>query len=610
MRNHVLCAAVSVCLLTCCMQVMEVSAQTGAVCSAPIPLGSDYSATISGAGVKWYVANTFDLPLTVKFYPDNSDAAAPEIEMDFSCTSGVYEDSILCSLFCRTGTYIALPHIVMPTRKTDGEGRVYYEVAMGESHRNMLLSSGLSYDVDVYIKVSYPGRGSITLTPDAEFSQCMETDQWLLLGRTLPVEANDNETFFVAPYANWQHESVRYVWSGSQPATVVIGTTCDFDPLDAMDDRRIDVMQMHAGQDTVNHTNADIQYYMSYMSNPSNTAKGGIFYVKVLSEEEGTLKVERIPVTPPQGGATVLEYNRPAPVTGDTSSLYAIPQTWTSATRFETPTDRVFQMYVGTTADFLLDDAIAACPFNRTDSGHWFGFTQAEMEVLWRQTSQKYLYVRFACSRSTTVTPALWEPSVCIGKTTAVVRNSSLDIASRSKVIYRFYYNDWKGGDMTVEWNKTSQCKMLVSGDCNIGTSANASGVFYYHALNGTPLVIPASTIDQWASDVGADGYFYMRFYTTSATGGKITLGSAAPEETDPEEPAPEVRHATVYITCPEDITGVQIHVSTPQTIRIDDAGGNGIWQRTVEPGQPQSVPLPSGIYTLTGEYEQVEIHL
>ena len=593
------------------MSCMHLSAQIGATCSAPIPLGPDYSETITGAGGKWYVANTFDLPLTVKFYPDNSDVAAPDIEMDFSCTSGVYEDSILCSLFCRTGTYIALPHIVTPNSKTDSQGRVYYEVAMGERYRDMLLQAGISYDVDVYIKVIYHGPGTISLTPDAEFSQCMETDKWLLLGRTLPVDADDSETFFIAPYANWQHESVRYIWNGSQPATVVIGTTCDFDPLDAMDERRIDVMQMSAGWDTVNHTNADILYYMTYMLNPTNTAKGGIFYVKVLSADNGTLKVERIPVIPPQGGATVLEYDHPTSITGDTSALYAIPQTWTSSTRFDTPTDHVFKMYVDTTPDFLLDNAIATCPFNKTDSGHWFGFTQSEMEALWKQTKQKYLYVRFACSQSTTVTPTLWEPSLCIGKTTVVLRNSSLDIASRSKVIYRFYYNDWKGGDMTVAWSKTSQCKMLVSGDCNIGTSANAAGVFYYQALNGTPLVIPASTIDNWESNVGADGYFYMRFYTTASGSGKITITSTVPEETDPEEPEPEVRHATVYITCAaDDSTGVQIHVSVPQTIRINDAEGNEIRQQVVQPGQPMSATLQPGIYTLIGEYEQVEMHL
>ena len=603
MKNNLLRAALSGLLLIACMHL---SAQIGATCAAPIPLGRDYSASITSAGTKWYVANTFDLPLTVKFYPSNNNVAPPDIEMDFSCTSGVYEDSILCSLFCRSGTYISLPHIVTPNRKTDEQGRVYYEVAMGERYRDMLLQAGISYDVNVYIKVTYYGRGNITLTPDAEFSQCMETDKWLLLGRTLQVDANDDQTFFIAPYANWQQDSVRYIWSGSQPATVVIGTTCDFDPLDGWDDRRVDVMPMKAGSDTVNHTNADILYYMTYMQNPTNTAKGGIFYVKVVSAGTGTLKVERMPAAPPQGGATILKYNHPTSVTGETAALYAIPPTWTSATRFDTPTDRVFKMHIGNTADFLLEDAIASCSFNATDSGHWFGFTQQEMETLWTQTRQKYLYVRFESSQTTTVTPTLWEPSECISNTEAVLCNSTVDIASRSKVIYRFFYNDWKNGDMTVTWNKSTQCKMLVSGSCTIGTNGSATSVIYYEELtSGTTYTVPASEIAEWADYVDADGYVFMRFYTTSAAGGQITLHTTAPAETDPVVP-----HITVSVTCLESTTGVQIRVSTPQTIRILDVAGSEIWQQTVQPDQPQSVPLQPATYTLIGEYEQVEIQL
>jgi hypothetical protein len=40
---------------------------------------------------------------------------------------------------------------------------------------------------------------------------------------------------------------------------------------------------MAAGGDTTLHTYEDIAYYMTYMRNPTNTAKGGIFYVKVVS---------------------------------------------------------------------------------------------------------------------------------------------------------------------------------------------------------------------------------------------------------------------------------------------------------------------------------------
>jgi hypothetical protein len=152
--------------------------------------------------------------------------------------------------------------------------------------------------------------------------------------------------------------------------------------------------------------------------------------------------------------------------------------------------------------------------------------------------------------------------------------------------------------------------KMLVSGGCTIGTSETGSELFYSHNLTGAAYTIPDSTIAQWADHVDTDGYFYVRFYTSTTSSGTITISTTAPEETDPPEPVPEIPHATVYLTCLEDGAGVQIMVSTAQTIRINDANGNELWQQTVQPGQPQDIPLQSGIYMLIGENEHIEIHL
>lgn len=587
---------------------MPARAQSGASCNDAIRLVPDYSANISGSGVKWYVGNTFDLPMTIRFYPLNENDPVPDMEFDFTCTPGWYADSILCHLFCQNQSgYVPMPSSVYPTTKTDEYGKKYYEVAMGEEKRNLLLSTGIYYDIDVYIKVTYHGSGRITMTPDAAFSKCMDTDKWLLLGRTLPVEANDNETFFVAPYANWRFDSVRYVWSGPAPAMVALGTSCEFDPNDPFDERCIDPMQMKAGGDTVNHSNAVIQDYLTYMTNVHNMAAGGMFYVKAISSQPGTLKIERIPAVPPGGDAIVLKYGQSNTIAANNSQLYALSRLWKSATLMETPTNHIFKMYIGTSEDFTAETAIASYTFNRSENGHWYGLTENNLTVLWNQVpgGQRYLYARFECTEETTLTPSEWTPSDCYQKAQLITKNDAINIATRSKIIYRLFHTDWKGGDMYVSWEGQRTCKMLVSGSCTIGTSGSDASITYYQEMTGgTTYTIPASEIAEWVTDVDADGYIYVRFYSDRT--GKVTLSTTAPEETDPEVP-----HATVYITCAaDDATGVQIHVSVPQTIRINDADGNEIWQQALQPGQPQSVSLQSGIYTLIGEYEQVEIHL
>ncbi len=520
-------------LLVMCVQIcvcVSARAQAGSSCTSPIPFGKNYSATISEPCAVWYMGNTFDLPLTVKFYPENNSDKAPELKLDLTCTPGVYEDEIACKLFCHNqSAYIPLPYRITPDGKTDSEGHMYYELELGEFYRDQLLRAGISYNIQVYVEVTYFGGGSINVAPD-KLSQCMDTDKWLLLGVTRTVEANDNETYFVAPYASWTNDSIRYVWSGTQPAVVAIGTTCGFDPMDESDPHSLEVMEMDA-QDTVKHSNAKILNMQSYALNTTNPAPGAMFYVKAVSDAPGTLKVEHIPAAELNVEAEELVYDQSANVrANDINALYAIPKSWTSVTRFYTPTDRIFKMYIGTTPEFGKQDAIATYQFNKSEDGHWFGLTEADMTALRNQATDKYLYVRFECSDNTTVTPSTWTVSDCIGGSTPLEKNTTVAVGARSKVKYRIYYNDWKEGNITFTWGKTSLCKVLISGSCDIGTG-NGEGIIAYDELKEghQSYQLTAEEVSNWASSVDADGYIYLRFYTTASGGGQMTVTSTAP---------------------------------------------------------------------------------
>ena len=146
---------------------MHTYAKPGDSCSDPILLEQDYSETITRAGEKWYIANTFDLPLAIDFYPTYPNDPAPEMYLDFGCTPGVYDDPILCSLFCSSNSaYIALPHHETPPASYDENNRKYYHVALGEFYRDMLLSQGIDYNVQVYVKVQFSGPGILSMAAD------------------------------------------------------------------------------------------------------------------------------------------------------------------------------------------------------------------------------------------------------------------------------------------------------------------------------------------------------------------------------------------------------------------------------------------------------------
>ena len=565
--------------LLVCVQIgasVLVRAQVGSACTDPIPFGKNYNATISGPCTKWYVGNTFDLPLTVRFYPENNSDPAPEIKLDLSCTPGVYEDPIACSIFCKDkSSYISLPYSITPSGKTDSEDHTYYELELGEFYRDQLLRAGISYNIEVFVEVIYQGGGSINITPDELFSQCMSTDKWLLLGVTRSVAANDEETYFVAPYANWTTDSVRYVWNGTQPATLAIGTTCDFSP-ETSDPHCLELVHMNA-QDTLKHSNAKIIEMQTYAISTAHPVPGAMYYVKVVSDAPGTLTVEHIPEAELNVEAVELVYDQAAAVAAnDLNTLYAIPNTWTSATRFDTPTDHIFKMYVGSTPEFGKQDAIATYQFNKDETGHWFGLTEADMTALWQQTTDQYLYVRFECSAATTVTPSAWTVSDCIGSSTPAEKNTTLSLGVRSKVKYRIYYNDWKNGNLAFTWDKTTLCKVMVSGDCAIGTT-NDETLVAYAELKDDNLTyqVSAEDLSNWASAVDQDGYLYMRFYSNVA--GQMTLTSTAPAEVDPEpDPDPEPEPAVSYVIA----DGESKNLS-----ELDPAGTKSVTQIIVQPG-------------------------
>ena len=277
----------------------------GESCSDPIQITKDFNYSIPSAGSVWFVANTFDLPLAIDFYPTNPSDKGPVLELDFSCTSGKYDDPILCSLFCSSNSaYIALPYTETPSPSYDKEGKLRYHVEMGEFYRDLLLEQGIDYNVQVFVKATFFGGGTIGISPDP-FSTCMDGAKFMHLGDTVQVKAQDTERYVIVPYVQWQNDSIRYIWKGDERVTLaVMGKNCDFNPLDNADENMLQWKRIQPG-DTLKMTSEDIKHYLD---DKTKQKDGGMYYAKFYSNSAGVMKIERVPMTPPDGGATLLTY--------------------------------------------------------------------------------------------------------------------------------------------------------------------------------------------------------------------------------------------------------------------------------------------------------------
>ena len=619
--RNILCACAFL-IGTC---VHAYAADPGKYCSTAIPLADGYTEPIDRAKTVWYSAWTFDLPLAVYFVPQNGPSdPKPEVEMDFSCQSGVYGDSIICNLFCKnsgSGIQIDLPHKPqLLTGQTD-EGYFCYYIAIGKEYRDLLLQAGISYNVEVFVKVTYKSAGTITIAPDDMFTSCMDSAKFMHLGDTVRVKPLDKERHVVVPYVQWQEDSIRYVWNGTASVEVAVGNDCDYDPTDGTNEHRLDYFVLQP-QDTMKMTRDEVKYYIH---GEGVTSEAGMFFAKFYTSGSGVMKIERVPQAPPEGGATLLRYDKITSIPADTDALYAIPYTWDTATIFTTPTDHVFKMYIGTTPDFTLPEAICTYQFHKNDNGHWLGVPDAEMKALWEGVTAKYLYVRFECTAKTTLKPAIWNASSCMDYQEIKWPGATLTVekGSYGAVYYRFYYNEWKDGTMTFKWlNNDVKCPTYIGNGCDFPISNNPSSmsnlVVAYKSIdkNGSWTRTPAQMVQKdWAGNVDEAGYLYIRFDPSNS--GTMKISTSSPAEQDPVEETYPI--ASIAAICGEKSAAGQIYsvrVSHDQTLSLfageitDISGLTPVetWSQTTS--ETHELTLAPGVYTLHGDVENLVLNV
>ncbi len=580
------------------------NAATGSSCYDAIPLVENYSEIITNSKTVWYVAKTFDLPVKVCFTPQNINLPPPDVEMDFTCRPGVYEDSILNSLFGKdktTGIEFTLPHT--PTLQLE-EGE--YCISMGAKYRDLLLQAGISYNVDVYVKVTFNSPGTLSMVPDTEFSDCMDGGKFTQLGDTINVLPNDKDRYVILPYIQWTEDSIRYIWQGTAPVEVVIANTCGIDLTDYTDERIIDRFEMKPG-DTVSFTAEQIKHYANFVN-----VQAGMSYGKFYSNGTGFLTIERVPVAPPDGGAVLLKYDKPTTImANDINALYALRRD-TVAIRFDSPTNHVMRMYIGTSANFTPETAVASYTYYQEEDGQQLRLLRAELDQLWSQTTSNYLYVRFATTARTTVTPSVWIPSECMLKWKEIQAGNVINtVRFNAGPYYRIAYSQWVGGDMTLALTGTNVAVPVFIGDtCGFQNNNKDPHVIYAKSVpKRSSITIPASEIETWADRVDDEGNIYIIFGATQATqvGGTFTVTSTAPLPQDPVYPS-----ATIAITCvDENNKNIQVSVSQSQTITIINSMDGATvqqWEATID--SPKNITLPTGIYTLQGATETVTLQV
>ena len=502
-------------------------AQTGLTCDDPIPVNKDYRATIDGPCELWYTANTYDLPLHVYFSPtSNNSTWGPEVMIDFTCDEGIYDDPKLDSLVNMVEDFNITFPIELLCELVVRDGKNEWDLSVAKSYRDQLADFGITYPVQAYVKVTYFESGTISLTPDTAFSSCMENADYVNLGDTIDIIANDVDRVFAFPYTEWQEDSIRFVWTGAEPAQVFVAVQeCEFTPVV---DNPFVFDNFSITQD------APHKMYSDGMKADIKAQKdGGVYFAKVIASGAGQLVVEKIPLGSIEGDAQLLEHG--TNVTIQPEQLYCFPKTWT-ATQILAATSQSVSVHISNVADFVIGDesVLMSCVAFLENAQRAVYLSGKELANLAEQATGDYLYVRFSCAPSTKVSINAWEASECADESMLLTPNMPQFVAAKSVfTTYRVRYADFSGYPLTIKWSSSDRTLIYIAETCDFSLTTNNEALLLNPApsiAKGGELILDAAEIDAWASRIAEDGYFYVRLDSKRA--GEITFVTEKTEET------------------------------------------------------------------------------
>ena len=525
-------------VILCVTCALALSAQTpdGLTCENAIPVDSTYTGSISAPGTYYFTAWTYDLPLTCYFYPEDEVVTELYLDIDFSCTPGVYDDPNIEELLDVTmGWGIKMPiHFDDFIVDTDANGRTFYSLSVSEVYRELMSNFGLTSDVQAFVKVVTSSAGSITMAPDNQFRNCVENSEWLTLPSVVDVNVLGGEESYILPLADWQNDSVRFVWNGkTAPVQVWMGDDCDFDL--TLSGENAAVGQFELLPDAGNGENIFVMTKQMIIDYINYLEKGGIYYVRFVSPETAELVVEKQPITGPMADAIRLEVNESIKVdANDVEQVYYFPIDWKKRNiQFVSSVNTPVKAYFATDVVFEANDdeskLIAVKDFVNQGGEMQLSLSEKELTALCDAASGDFVFVKLVADKSTTITPLYWDACLCAKTSTEIYTEDYVELPRRNTTpVWRIYYDDWKKYDTKLYWEGTSSMKLYLVDTCS-GTLATSGGsTVLYHQFTvksgkTDTLTITSDQWKSWADRVSEDGYLYFRFNANSVGNLSVT---------------------------------------------------------------------------------------
>ena len=531
-------------VILCATCALTLSAQTpdGLTCETAIPVNKSYQGSIDAPGVYYYTAWTYDLPLTCYFYP-TSEVDSLYLDIDFTCTPGVYDDLNIKELLDETmGWGVTVPIRFDDFKEgVDEYSRKYYSLSINRLYRDMMSNFGITYDVQAIVKLVTSSAGSVALIPDTTFRSCIESAQKVQLQDRLRITKLSGNDIYALPLTEWANDSVRLVWEGTNPVQLWIGNDCDFELKLSGENKALRNYDIYSNsglnENILVLTRQDINDLINLLDN------GGIAYMRAITAEDADLIIEKQPIQGPMADAIRLEFNKPAAVqANDVQQVYYFPATWKQRDLLlssEKNTAITAYFY----GDVNLTQPLCAYDFSTIDDETYLGISVKELGDPLKNYKEEYVFVVFNAQQNTSITPAKWEVCPCVQTTSRVDLGDTIALKARTTVSYRVDYNIWSKNNVTIKWSAKNKMKLAVADTCAGFTLADTDPhVLQYKLYENTSskqldsIVIAGETIRTWANRVDENGFLYLRCNANIA--GSLIISYEPDPTVQPEEPS------------------------------------------------------------------------
>ena len=508
---------------------IDLSQWPGYTCENPLAVTKDFSYVCEDAWSYWFTAHTYDLPLHARYTVKGERENMVVAYVDFGCTTGDYGDEQLEDVVTSAnGWGVAVPMEFQFTRTYNAETNyTYFDLEISESYRELLAEFGITYNVKAYVNLVTQRPGEASLVPDSTFRACIERSHWMGMPDSVGVSQSTIDSVYVFPFADWQGDSVRIRWTGTQQnVAVYIGNKCDF-PLDQYDGSVVDYFTLTPGG------------YMDYSADMVKhlinlNAKGGIYYARAITTESAALIVEPKPISGPLADAIEIEKGHTYDIAADdTTQYYCFRKNWSekllqiSATGTEPIT-----AYFGTTPDFVIAPSskhyITSKTFVQEADSQVLYLTLPELQQMIDKVNKDldattdFIFVRFLTAIPTQITPATWKDAgECVANTILLPIRDVLSLYSgTSYPTYRIKHADWAMQDMDFWLDGASNTYLFIGDTCTFPQTVNNQHVLYFKKFAARDtLTITSDTLRSMESRADGDGYLYVQFLQGQTTG-------------------------------------------------------------------------------------------